>query len=276
MKSLQDSKKVLVVTGGKPSLDKYLSTALIAKSLKSDKSKNVHIATPTKIASTYTNIMSVDDIKVLNSLPPKKFVLDFKEQKGKVKNIQWNQEADNVSFFISMEEGEFNSKNMNFRTTGSDYETIILVGIKSLDELGGIYSNSKEVFKNVNIISVGGKPQSQELKINSEIDEKHSSVSEDTYTFLQKNSISMNPTRANALLAGIFSATGNFKKNISDPRTFMVCADLMKSGATNEVASKMVAQAKPPQTNSSKPKTEGKKPEGNTASQFNTSKPINQ
>ena len=239
MTSLQNSKKILVTTSPDLTIDKYIAIHTIATSLKSDLNKEVHIGISKNPSDKFTNILPMKGIKIINKLSPKKYLLEFRGQKNKVKNIQWNQENDKLNFYLTMGQGEFNSSDHSIKITGSDYQMVIMVGVNNLSELGAIFQEGKEVMKSAEIISVGGKIKDEPLKIGEEIDEKHSSISEDTYFFMQKFNLKINANRATNLLAGIFSATDNFNKNLRDPKTFITCAELIRKGGSNEIASKL-------------------------------------
>lgn len=244
MKTLQESKKVLICTTDKPKLDHFAAMQVIATALRDDAKKEVSIGMAGKFSEKMLSALPLRDIKILNKLPPKKFVLEFKNQKNKVKTIQWNQEAETVNFYVSMENGDFANATPTFKTMGADFESVIFVGVNSVAELGTLYTENKEAFQNVNIISVGGKIQGDGMKISTEADEKSSSVSEDAYNFMQKNGLKQDKPRASALIAGIFQSTDNFKKNLKDPKTLIVCADLLKSGGSNEEAQRLIETTK--------------------------------
>lgn len=266
MKSLNDSKKVLVVAPAKMDLDQYIALHSIATGLKTDLNKEVHIGVQNKVNQNFLTALPLEGINVLNVLPPKKFLIEFPGQKNKVKTLQWNQENDKVNFFVSMEKGDFAGGMPNIKVTGSDYETIVMVGVNTLADMGTIYQNSKEVFEGVNIVSVGGKAQGEGLKIETVVDDKNSCVSEDAYNFINKYGMKISDRKATALLAGIFKATNNFKKNLIDAKTFITAADLMKKGATNEASQRIIDQTKS-EGGENKQNGGGQKPQGQNGNQ---------
>jgi hypothetical protein len=239
---LQDSKHILVIAPPNASFDQYISIYLIVTSLQKELNKTVHVGG--KIPEKFANSFPLTNTKLISKLAPKKYVLEFKSQKNQVKNIQWNQEGENLNFYISMENGEFNDKSSNLKTIGADYGTIILIGVNDINQLGTLYSNSKEIFAQTKIVSVGSNLRSQELKVQSETDEKHSSTAEDAYYFLQRNGIKFDAEKSSMVLAGIFDATKNFKKKIKDPKTFVNCAELIRRGGSNEKANELLTKVK--------------------------------
>jgi|GEM_PF-3013502 len=257
MKPLQESKKILVCISNQPKLDSHIALYLIVTGLSREMNKDVQIGSVNKIPQKYMQALPIDNTKIINKLPPKKFVLEFKNQKDKVKNIQWNQEGDSVNFYISMDKGKFDGSTFNLRTMGSDYETIILIGVSNVSELGSIYNENKDVFKEANIITVGGKPAIEGSTVTPEIDEKHSSVAEDTYIFMQKYGLKIDANAASMLLAGIFDSTKNFKKNIIDPKTYITCAELIRRGGSNEQAQALIVRTQQETSNQDTRQQEG-------------------
>lgn len=240
MKYIQDSKKILVCVPANLTADSYISAHIVASSLKKELNKEVEIASMNQIPQNFLSALPIQDIKLLNKLPPRKFVIELKNQKSKVKSIQWDQSEDKLNFFVTMENGNLNTEDFSAKLSGANYETIILVGVNNISELGEIYSESKEVFAAANILSIGGKVAIEGKQVDLQIDEKNTSVCEDTFLFMQRMGNKIDNQAASNLLCGIFELTDNFKKNIANPQTFIIAADLMKLGATNEEAQKLL------------------------------------
>lgn len=72
------------------------------------------------------------------------------------------------------------------------------------------------------------------------IDTTAISTSQVLYDFFKSNDISLNAKMATALYAGLADDSQNFTTDKTDHRTFLMAADLLKSGANNALCTKML------------------------------------
>ncbi len=72
------------------------------------------------------------------------------------------------------------------------------------------------------------------------IDTTAISTSQVLYDFFKSNDIKLNAKMATALYAGLADDSQNFTTDKTDERTFMMAADLLKSGADNALCTKML------------------------------------
>ncbi len=72
------------------------------------------------------------------------------------------------------------------------------------------------------------------------IDTTAISTSQVLYDFFQSNEIALNAKMATALYAGLVDDSQNFTTDKTDQRTFLMAADLIKSGADNALCVKML------------------------------------
>lgn len=240
MKSIIESKKILICLPNEINLDTYVSAYTICAGLKGDLGKEVDIASPMEISSKFLEVLPMENTKQLTKLPPRKFVIEFKNQKSKVKTIQWNQEGEKLNFFVTMEKGNLNTQEFESSIAGSNYDLIILIGVDNISQLAHIYTENKEIFTESQLVSIGGKLALENVNIAMQVDDKLISISEDTFGFIQKMNLKLEKNKANALLAGLFATTNNFKKNIIDAQTYSIASELIKAGATNEAAQSIV------------------------------------
>jgi nanoRNase/pAp phosphatase (c-di-AMP/oligoRNAs hydrolase) len=266
---LKDAKKILLVTRKNPDFDTYLSLTLLAEVIKQDLGKKVELACESELPRNFQEAAPMPDIKKMTQLPPKSFILEFKNQENKVRNIQWNQNQDKISLYITMDQGNLKPENLDVNISGSDHDLIILVGVNTLEELGALYQAGKNIFEESKLVVFGRRsviklPQAKVIE-----SDKTSTISEQVLNYLETNGIKLNPQRAAKVLAAIFSVTEGFKKNLADARTYENCAKLTRMGATNDAASTLAAKGKSsqqPASGDNKPK-ETTKPEGKTEQQ---------
>ena len=241
---MKDAKKILLVSRKNPDFDTYLSLQLLAEVIKQDLNKKVELACESELPKTFQEAVPMPDIKRMNQLPPKSFILEFKNQDNKVKNIQWNQNQDKISLYVTMDQGNLKPENLDVQITGADYDLIMLVGVNSLEELGNLYTLSHNLFEETRLIVFGRKAVIKLPQAKVTDGSRCSSVSEIVFGYLEGNGVRLSPERSSRLLAAIFSATETFKKNLADARTYETAAKLTRLGATNDNASAIAAKGK--------------------------------
>jgi hypothetical protein len=242
---LKEAKKILLVTRKNPDFDTYLSLQLLAEVIKQDLQKKVEFASESELPKNFQEAVPFPDIKKMTTLPPKSFILEFKNQDNKVRNIQWNQNQDKISLYVTMEQGNLNPQNLDVQITGADYDLIILVGVNSLEELGNLYLGSKLLFEETRMTVLSRKAVIKLPQAKVTDGSRVASISELIFNYLEGNGVKLSPERATRILAGIFSATENFRKNLIDARTYESAAKLTRLGATNDTASALSGRGKP-------------------------------
>lgn len=234
------SNKYLFLLKPEVTSEQYLNIVLLANTLMKN-GQTVEIATKAGSLDKFTSKLSLDSkIKIIHELPEQKALLQFPGQKESVKNIQWNQNKDQLNIYITMENGTFDSKNMEVIMMGESLAELLLVQTSSTSELGEFDNEKyKYIFTN-KIASIGADLKDKDKDVDNICNEKHSALSEDSFDYLTKRAFKLDTDSLNLVLAGIMLATTNFKTNIKSPDTFITCAELLKSGATNEKAQKIV------------------------------------
>ncbi|KXK26962.1 MAG: hypothetical protein TR69_WS6001000986 [candidate division WS6 bacterium OLB20] len=239
---MKNAKKILLVTRKNPDFDAYISLQLLAEVIKQDLNKPVELACEAELPKQYEAVFPMPEIKRMKELPPKSFVLEFKNQENKVQNIQWNQAEDKLTLFLTMQQGDLNASNLNVQIAGTNHDLIMLIGVNSFDELGELYSKSRSIFDEARVVAFGTNPQIRQQNVKVVQGDKATSLSEQVFAYLESNGIKISEDRANRVLTGIFHATKNFKQNVTSAQTYETAARLTKIGATNETASTALAR----------------------------------
>lgn len=254
---MKNAKKILLVTKPSPDFDTYISLLTLIEVINRDLQKQAELGLSGDIPARFKAALALPEIKHYKVLPPKKFVIEFKNQNHQVNNIQWNQEKDQLKFFITMGQGEFNPAGMSITTTGTDHDLIIAIGVNNLTELGEIYTTSKSIFEERRMIVLAkGAATITGNNVRIVGNKTAASVSEQLFALLNEAGIRVEETRATNLMAGIFSATNNLKKQVTDPATFEVIAKLARSKANNETASALAEKSGKQEEAAPKPTTQ--------------------
>lgn len=250
-----DSKeKILIIPNPTLKPDVFISLQTLATAYQ-EKGDTVEIALTKQVPAGYTSVMPLENTKVIDKLPPQKFLLEFPNQESKIDGMQWNQNQDTVNFYISMQNGRFSADDMNFKALGAEYATIIILGTNSLTELGNLYApETQYVFESSKVVSIGGELKDDLPNLKNEVDNKNSSLAEDTYAYMKNSGLNIDSIRAQNIFAGILLTTNNFQMDVTDAKTFITCAELMKAGAKTSEASRLakaLSSSEQPDTSSS-------------------------
>ncbi|MBW7953322.1 hypothetical protein H3C67_00895 [Candidatus Dojkabacteria bacterium] len=239
---MKNAKKILILIGNQINPDIYLSLHLLADAGKSIFGKDIEYAGARNVSETYKEVLPMPEINYLSSIPPKSFVLEFKNQKNKVENVQWSQEEDKLTLFLTMQAGDMNPANFNLKIHGANHDLVLVVGASRPEELGEFYAQAEQLFSEAEIVVFSTNPDCKFSRAKTYQPGSTSSVSEQVLIYLENQGVRINEVRATRLLSGIFSATGRFKHNLSSALTYELAARLTKYGAKNDLATKLMEQ----------------------------------
>lgn len=136
------------------------------------------------------------------------------------------------------------SEDVRFTESGGTLDTIILVNINTIQDLGDIYTKNEEIFQKANIITIG--TEGQAYSDFHYMNEKASSVSEVVMVTLKELKVEFNKDIATALFNGLTWGTKNFTTLTTDAETFTLASTLMSMGAlrkVNEIKSHEIPKA---------------------------------
>jgi hypothetical protein len=172
----------------------------------------------------------VENLKVQSNLSPKKFVLSIKKSDSDIKNVQWQQDTDSLNIFIDLNSGNLSPQNLNFKTSGADYDVALLPGVQNLSQLGEIAEKNKQFFKETKLFSIGSD-------LNAGDEYSHSSSNRPNLTTLAEQVFSsiegqtIKPEVAQLLFAGILAETRNLSTQIKSNEVFLNLKKLADRGA---------------------------------------------
>lgn len=185
---------------------------------------DIEILTGKEINSKLNNLLKNTTAKTINQLPEQKFLLQFTDQKGKIQSIQWNQTEEDVNLYITMDEGEFNSENIQIQKAGGKYEKIFTINLPKITNSGINPKDNQHVFENTQIEGFGTPNDIA----NNWMKENSIGAPQDIFNYLKENNIELNPNAATSILAGLHFLTKNYTENIQSSEIFEISAELMK------------------------------------------------
>jgi hypothetical protein len=235
--SLFSFKNLLLVTGSKLNFADYLSLTVLTEVLK-HQGVNVELAGINPLPEKYTSALAFPEVKILDKMPARKFVLTFDKDGVSVKNVQWQQTDQQVSIHISMEKGEFKADKLNVTAEGTNYDAILYFNVSNFDEVKGFFEAFPTVVYEVPNLSLGEKFAIENAKVEILDSEVIANLPENIYNMVKTQG--SNGEQHTRLLAAIFIATNRFRANVSKSQTFTKCAELLNSGANLDQANSLV------------------------------------
>lgn len=244
---LTNAQKILCLSNSNPSNDAIIATYVLASNLKRILGKEVDIASPS--LNFYSEYIQSDEIKVISKLQPVKYIISISGQSKEIKDVQWDQAEDKLKLYITTDEMKVGAENIQCSTTGSNYDTLIVIGANILEDIGLFYTNSSGLFERARIINIDNNPSNTGYGNEKFITDNTSSLSETVFLYLEQLNASIDARSASLLLSGIFDTTKRFRNGVKSPYTFDICSRLARLGgdtawAASKVVEKMTGMIK--------------------------------
>lgn len=223
--SLLKATKVLIVPSQEGNIDILAACFGLAEALKSN-SKEVSMLLSAEVYSEHLQKhFPPKDIKFVRKNSGSNFVITLDKVEGQIKEVKWKEEAGKLNIFITTETGEINPGKVNIEAGLTNYDLIIVVGIKDILQLGEFatkhtsFDNEKTYFVN------------KEKPLNfSNHRQTKGSHSETLYGLLLEIGINIPANALTYFLAGINWNTNGFKQK-TNSFTFKNAAEIVAAGA---------------------------------------------
>ena len=163
------------------------------------------------------------------------FIVSLDIKNAQIKQIRYTLEDSYLNFIISPTKGWFSPEDVKSRASGFKYDLIITIGANELEALGQIYYQNLEFFYKSNIINIDNSPANEEFGQINLIDLNAISLAEIIFYLIKgDNDDTLDEDTATCLLAGIISATHNFKHAKLTPQALFSASSLISMGARRE------------------------------------------
>lgn len=238
LEQINQAKNILIVfgeNGGGDALASSLALFLFLKKL--DKNPEIVSATGINSAASraaFNFLPSFKEIKdaLKNS---RQFIISLDTSLVKVSEIKYKKEEDRLDFIITPKEGYFSGENVSAEPASFAYDLIIVLGESDLESLGTLYDNNVELFLSVPLINIDRRAENEKFGQINLIDLTAAASAEILFYLLEKFSReAIDEDIATSLLAGIISATKNFRAANVTPSVLTVAAQLLSMGGRRE------------------------------------------
>jgi hypothetical protein len=231
MADLPKTQKPVIFLKKSPSEAEILAVGTLTNHLKSQNASPT-IVMDSNPETEKTLKKLINDPKIKNVLPPKKYILTFKRNDSSIKNVQWQQSDEALNIFITLEKGQIPEKNPDMKSAGTDYDLAILPNVKKLEELGNIYEKNADFFKDIDLFSIGSDLNvGDSYQINSTNNPKLTTLSEQVFAAIEKQSV--NEKVAQQLFSSIMMETKNLTTKLVSTQIYDNLKKLTEKGADN-------------------------------------------
>ncbi|MFW5702394.1 MAG: hypothetical protein ACOCXP_00305 [Candidatus Dojkabacteria bacterium] len=173
--------------------------------------------------------------KLQSEIAEKKFMLKIKKGGAEVGNVQWQQDQNYLNVYISVENGTLSARDLEFQTTGADYDLGVLFTTKELSSLGEIYKKNEDYFKKLTLFSIGSELNvPAEMRTDSSNNPSLSTLAEQALAAMDYDSIT--EQTAQLLYNGLIRQTKGLTSQIKSGEIFMNLKRLVDKGAKPEMA----------------------------------------
>jgi nanoRNase/pAp phosphatase (c-di-AMP/oligoRNAs hydrolase) len=164
----------------------------------------------------------------------KRFIIKLDTPQSKIKDLQYQLSPEHLKIIIYPEYGSLSADCLTAEASGFPYDAAIALGSPDLASLGSIYQAQPDFFQQTVLINLDASPDNEAYGRLNLLEVKTSSVSELVWQLFSEKTDLIDADIATCLLAGIISATNNFKVANLAPQTLAAAAELIRLGARRE------------------------------------------
>lgn len=163
------------------------------------------------------------------------FILVFNTRHNKITNVRTEKGEDELKIFITPEYGAIDPRDFSFVPAKFKYDLAIVLDSPDKEKLGQVYLDNPDIFYEIPVVNFDYHVENEKFGQLNFVDITASSVSEIITEVLEKiDPSAIDGQIAECLLAGIMSATGNFQKKNTTPKSLKIAAQLMDLGADQQ------------------------------------------
>lgn len=163
------------------------------------------------------------------------FVIKVSSQHAKPKQLRYEKVRDDLLIYLTPESGRLTEQDIELLPQAGDLDILLMLGVASLDLVGGLYSNHAEVFFNLPKIVINNKIDQEYFGAINWVENSVSSLSEQVAQWLLLDEqAAQEDIVTTGLLAGIIDSTQSFRDPKTTPQTLAVAADLVQRGARRQ------------------------------------------
>jgi nanoRNase/pAp phosphatase (c-di-AMP/oligoRNAs hydrolase) len=164
-----------------------------------------------------------------------KFIVSVDLAKTGLGEFEYSEADNRLNFYITPQTGQLSKEDITTSVSGFKYDLIFLIGTPDLESLGEIYQRHADFFYAAPKINIDCGHQNEYYGNINLVNIAATSNAEIIYDLINGQDKSLiDDNIATYVLAGIISATKNFKTNEVTPRTLNLAGELIGLGARRD------------------------------------------
>lgn len=233
--ALATAQSIFIALPQNPSFDKVAAGLGLYLSLAKAK-KSVEVGSPTEMRVEFSPLVGVDKIKNTFQGGKDSLVVSFEYIEEAIEKVSYNIENGKFNLVIKPKSGHppLDSERVKYSYTGGKVDLIFAIGASSLANLGKIYEDNREAFKESQIINLDNNRQNQGYGEVNLVDPVVASLSEEVANLIALLRLPTDGDIGSNLLLGIERATNRFSSAKVNSSTFEAAAFCLKIGARRE------------------------------------------
>jgi len=174
--------------------------------------------------------------RMLDSLSgTRDFVLSFDTTRNPILSSRVEESGNEYRIYITPKHGVIDPRDFSFIPARFRHDIAFVLGSPDRESLGTLYEESPDIFYEMPVINVDTRAENEHFGQLNLVDMTASSVAEILFgVFAALDRAKIDERTAEALLAGIVSATESFQKKNTTPRSLDIASKLITMGADRE------------------------------------------
>jgi nanoRNase/pAp phosphatase (c-di-AMP/oligoRNAs hydrolase) len=174
--------------------------------------------------------------RMLDSLSgTRDFVLSFDTTRNPILSSHVEESGNEYRIYITPKHGIIDPRDFSFIPARFRHDIAFVLGSPDRESLGTLYEESPDIFYEMPVINVDTRAENEHFGQLNLVDMTASSVAETLFgVFAALDRAKIDERTAEALLAGIVSATESFQKKNTTPRSLDIASKLITMGADRE------------------------------------------
>jgi nanoRNase/pAp phosphatase (c-di-AMP/oligoRNAs hydrolase) len=231
--ALETAKTVLVLLPQNPSLDAVAAGLALYLSL-SKKQLNLTVGCATPMTVNFNRLFAVD--KIRQHIGNQNLIISFDFPADSIEKISFDRDQSQKLYLtVEPKAGATppDPQSVKYSYTGSDGDLIFVIGARSLEDLGSLYQEEKQLLDNKEktLVNLSHLDKNTQFGTVNLYDPTASGCSQITTAVLLALNLPFDADIATNLLAGIEANSANFSASNVTAATFEMVAFLMKQGA---------------------------------------------
>lgn len=232
------AKRILICLNNRSSLDTHVAAAAFYKYVASQ-GKSATLVTNGELMLKHKEIFDAYSVDYGNESKPMQYVITIDHSAGGIDKVSYDDKNGKFQLFITPTDGAkpFDFENVSYTEGGGDADLIVIFGVRSLNWLGDLYDERKDLFESTPIVNINNLPGTQEYGT-VQIVNQESSISEVVLGLIKDVSSGETETVANLLMIGLMDFVQLLQGNDYRIGSIEKIVELVKMGADIKEAMK--------------------------------------